>query len=94
MKFTVKSGKVKDCIQDKYGAWVTPNKGWLVRHSNGTFADGCSVYEEPIVQPERPLPTATKDIHKAFMDAYTPPIAYNSGDTKDDLLTKIATAID
>jgi len=52
------------------------------------------VEEEVIVQPERPPENAIKDVQKAFMDAYHPPIAYNSGDTKNDLLDKIALILD
>jgi len=46
MKFQVKDGRIKDCIQDEHGAWVTPKKGWLVASEDGTPMNGCKVYVE------------------------------------------------
>lgn len=97
MKFTVSSGKVKECVLEtkesgkKY--WVTPKKKWLVAHEDGTPMDGCEVYVEPVeevpelVIPE--LPTAANLVAeiKAFMDEQG--IEYNSSDLKADLLQKI-----
>ena len=49
-QFKVTSGKIKECIQDEKGRWVTPNKGWLVAHEDGTPIDGCEVYVEPLIE--------------------------------------------
>jgi len=47
-KFKAASGKIKECIQDENGRWVTPKKGWLVAQEDGTPIDGCEVYVEPV----------------------------------------------
>jgi len=55
MKFVVKDGRIKDCILKEINGvkfWVTPNKGWLVAHEDGTPIDGCKVYVEPVNEDE------------------------------------------
>jgi len=46
MNFIVKSGKIKECIQDKNGNWVTPNRKYLVALADGTLLNGCKPVEE------------------------------------------------
>ena len=97
MKFTMPDGRVKDCVLREYGNsktkfWVTPNKGWLVAHEDGTPIKGCSVYEEPIEEVavfEEVLPDASwlvADI-KLWLDANG--IAYTSKMLKDELLALV-----
>ncbi len=75
-QFKVASGKIKECVQDEKGRWVTPNKGWLVAHEDGTPIDGCEVYVEPLIEDavlinavEKPADYAstTKDMIKAYL---------------------------
>ena len=92
MKFIVRDGQTKDCIIKEVKGqkfWVTPNKGHMVAEAGAddvpvNLRVGCSLHTEPL-----PKPTAEtlKDDIKAYMDENK--IAYNSGDTKDDLLVKI-----
>lgn len=46
MKFKVESGKIKECVQDIQGNWITPNKGWLVADKNLNCLNGCSIVSE------------------------------------------------
>ena len=78
MKFKVASGKVKDCVQDAHGNWVTPNKGWLVKTADGILLKGCEEYVEP------PTDADTKTVIKAYLDKVG--IAYTSAMTKNELL--------
>jgi len=90
MKFIVSSGKVKDCVQDSKGRWVTPNNGWLVADEEGIPVDGCKVYVEEAIEVESaPVPDLTWLVAaiKEYMTKME--IDFNSGDTKADLLTKI-----
>ena len=56
MKFKVASGKIKECIQNEHGHWVTPKKRWYVaREVDGEMVLGgdCEVYvEEPVESDE------------------------------------------
>ena len=101
MKFKVKSGEVKDCIQQSYKGvngierkyWVTPKRGWLVARINDdetlTLADKREVHIEEPEEEQIVLPTMDNLVAeiKEFMDLHG--IAYNSSDTKADLLQKI-----
>ena len=43
-QFKVESGKIKDCVLKEIEGkkyWVTPLKGWLVAHADGTPIAGC-----------------------------------------------------
>ena len=100
MKFIVKDGRVKDCIEKVMGQeadgserkyWVTPNKEHLVAKIKSAdeliLADGCSVYVELVEEVvEEPKPTSTSTVAeiKIYLDAMN--IPYTSKMLKPDLL--------
>lgn len=80
MKFVV-AGEVKECKKTRHG-WVTIDGGKFVADISGRPVTGCKKYFGNI-----PTMNETKAVITDFMDKHD--IAYNSGDTKKDLITKI-----
>jgi hypothetical protein len=89
MKFIVSDGRVKDCVLKEVSGrkfWVTPNKGWLVAHEDGTPIEGCSAYVEPEAEvvPDKSWTVASI---KEWLDSQE--ISYTSSMLKADLLALV-----
>ncbi len=83
-KFKVASGKVKECIQDENGNWVTAKKGWLVALEDGRLLNGCSVHVEEEVDEWVPDSSWLKDDIKAWLSEHD--IEYKASAVKNELL--------